>query len=301
MRTARHRARTLALAAAGRGARSDDPGGRRAGAAVPEPARLCAAHPVPHLRPPLRLSQLHGLAGRAPPLRPPAMPSLRPCRSRCPRPARPARRPTAWSPAAPASSGSPRRSPRASPRRAARSWRATPCPVRRPRPELIARFEAARGRPPDRHPGGRQGPPLPAADRGRRGRRRSGPGRRRPARHGAHLAASAPGRRPRRARGPARPGLPADLRARPPGDGGAGLRRPRPFPGTREARPGARRHAAVTAGWPASSSRAPTRARSAAWPRSWRATRHAATASRPSARRRRRCPCCGAASAGACS
>ena len=52
----------------------------RAGDAVPEPARLRAAHALPELRPSLRMPQLLGLAGRAPFPRLPRLPSLRPCR-----------------------------------------------------------------------------------------------------------------------------------------------------------------------------------------------------------------------------
>ena len=47
-------ARPLAVAAAGRGA-DGDAGRRRAGAAVPQSPRLCAADPVPRLRPPHRM------------------------------------------------------------------------------------------------------------------------------------------------------------------------------------------------------------------------------------------------------
>ena len=74
------RAWPLSVAAAGRWARRDL-GGRRAGAAVSQPARLCAADPVPRLRPSLPMPELHRLAGRAPVYRPAAVPSLRPCRA----------------------------------------------------------------------------------------------------------------------------------------------------------------------------------------------------------------------------
>ena len=43
-----------------------DAGGGRAGDAVPEPPRLCAADAVPHLRPSPAMPELHGVAGRAP-------------------------------------------------------------------------------------------------------------------------------------------------------------------------------------------------------------------------------------------
>ena len=55
-----------------------DPGGRRAGAALPQPAGLCAAHALPRLRPPLPLPQLQRLAGRAPFRGHPRLPPLRP-------------------------------------------------------------------------------------------------------------------------------------------------------------------------------------------------------------------------------
>ena len=69
-------ARRLAGARPARGARSD-PGGRRAVAAVPQPARLRAAHPVPRLRPPAALPELQRLAGHPPPAPPAALPPLR--------------------------------------------------------------------------------------------------------------------------------------------------------------------------------------------------------------------------------
>ena len=52
--------------------------GARAGNAVPQPARICAADAVQVVRPSHELPQLHGLAGRAPLYRHAAMPSLRP-------------------------------------------------------------------------------------------------------------------------------------------------------------------------------------------------------------------------------
>ena len=58
-----------------------DGGARRAGAAVPQPARLCAADAVPRLRPSLPVPELLGLAGGAP-LPPRAgLPPLRPYRA----------------------------------------------------------------------------------------------------------------------------------------------------------------------------------------------------------------------------
>ena len=71
-------ARPLAGARAGRGARSE-PRARRAVAAVPQPPRLRAADPVPPLRPPLPMPELHRVDGRAPADAPPRLPPLRPC------------------------------------------------------------------------------------------------------------------------------------------------------------------------------------------------------------------------------
>ena len=71
-------ARPLAGADAGRGARGQ-PRARRAVAAVPQPPRLRAADPVPPLRPPLPMPQLHRVDGRAPADAPPRLPPLRPC------------------------------------------------------------------------------------------------------------------------------------------------------------------------------------------------------------------------------
>ena len=58
-----------------------DAGARRAGAALPQPARLCAADAVPGLRPPLPVPGLLDLAGRAPLSRAARLPSLRPQRT----------------------------------------------------------------------------------------------------------------------------------------------------------------------------------------------------------------------------
>ena len=54
------------------------PGAGRAGPALPQPARLCAADPVPRLRASLRMPELLGLAGRAPLPARARLPSLRP-------------------------------------------------------------------------------------------------------------------------------------------------------------------------------------------------------------------------------
>ena len=98
-----------------------DPGGRRAGAAVPQPPRLRAAHPVPRLRPPAALSQLQRLAGHASPAPAAALPPLRlwPRRGRVLPRVR--HRGRAGRLRARASSAWPRRSPGCSPRPASRS------------------------------------------------------------------------------------------------------------------------------------------------------------------------------------
>ena len=101
-------ARALAVAEGDRGRRGGARA-RRAGAALPQPARLCAPHALPRLRASVRMPQLLRVAGRAPLPRRARLPPLRPCRSaaetlpgmprgRQPRP-----------PAGRASSGSPRR------------------------------------------------------------------------------------------------------------------------------------------------------------------------------------------------
>ena len=59
-----------------------------AGAPLPQPPRLCAADPLPHLRPPLPVPQLLDLAGRAPLPRRAPLPPLRPHRAAARRPAR---------------------------------------------------------------------------------------------------------------------------------------------------------------------------------------------------------------------
>ena len=58
----------------------EGPRARRTIAAVPQPARLCAADAVPHLRPSLPMPQLLGLARRAPLSPRASLPPLRPCR-----------------------------------------------------------------------------------------------------------------------------------------------------------------------------------------------------------------------------
>ena len=72
-----------------------------AGAPLPQPPRLCAAHPLPHLRPPLPVPQLLDLAGRAPLPRRAPLPPLRPLGEAAGRTARTAATPRAWSPVGP--------------------------------------------------------------------------------------------------------------------------------------------------------------------------------------------------------
>ena len=93
-------ARALHRAAARRGG-EDRARARRAGAVVPQPPRLCAAHAVPRLRPPLRLPELRRLAGRSP--LPPAagLPPLRLRDAAAGASARNARRPKRSSPVGP--------------------------------------------------------------------------------------------------------------------------------------------------------------------------------------------------------
>ena len=170
-----------------------------AGAAVPQPPRLRAAHAVPHLRPPHRLPAVHGLAGRAP-LPPPAqLPPLR------------------LLAADPGEVPQVRRAGRAGRLRPGRrahrrgGGRALSRGARGPallRPGAVADRDARdhqedrgrRGRHHHRHADGGQGPPLPAARQRRHRRRRPGARPGRPARGRAHLPAHAPGDGPRRAR-----------------------------------------------------------------------------------------------------
>ena len=87
----------------------------RAGAAVPQSPRLCAAHALPRLRLPPAMPELRCLAGRAP-LPPPArLPPLRLCTPSRRDSARNAARRIRSSPAVPASSGSRRKSRRCFP------------------------------------------------------------------------------------------------------------------------------------------------------------------------------------------
>ena len=189
--------RSVAFALAGHRARGVF-GRRRASDAVSQPARLCAAYAVPRVRAPARVPQLLGVAGRAPAGGSPAVPSLR-TRQGAARFVPGVRRPR------------PARRVRARGRAIARRGRRARArgPRRHHRQRHAARPRRGRGgdpaghrsrdRRPHRHPGGRQGPQLPAVDAGRRRRRRPRAERRRPARDGAHLPALAPSGR---ARGP---------------------------------------------------------------------------------------------------
>src|SRR5207302_1524261 len=71
---------SLSVTALGRGI-ARDPRGRRAGIVVPEPPRLRTLDPVPRLRAPLSMPELHRLAGRASLYPPPDLPPLRLCRA----------------------------------------------------------------------------------------------------------------------------------------------------------------------------------------------------------------------------
>ena len=175
-------------------------GRQAAGAAVPQPPRLRAADAVPLLRPSHRLPAVHGLAGRAP-LSPPARTATTAasrCRSR--RSAPSAASPTRSSPAARASSASPRRWPSAFPRRALALLSSDLVPVADRDARDHQDHRGGRGRHHHRHADGGQGPPLPAARDRRHRRRRSGARPGRPARRRAHLPAPAPGDGPRRPR-----------------------------------------------------------------------------------------------------
>ena len=68
--------RPVVVAGAGRGF-GRDAGAEAAVAAVPEPARICAADVVQELRSPVRMSAVHGVAGRASLPQSPQLPSLR--------------------------------------------------------------------------------------------------------------------------------------------------------------------------------------------------------------------------------
>ena len=178
---------------------------RRAVAAVPQPPRLRSADPVPPLRPPLPMPQLHRVDGRAPADAPPRLPPLRPCdaaaqglprmrRGGQPGRLRPGRR------------AHRRRGRRAVPRRAHRDRHLRHHLVPRQGRRVRRGDGGRRDRHRHRHPARHQGLSLPQPDVGRCGRRRSRALRRRPPRGRAQLPADPAGRRPRRPRRQARAG-----------------------------------------------------------------------------------------------
>ena len=194
------RAGQVAVAGAGRG-RHRDACSQAAGAAVPQPPRLCAADAVPHLRPPHRLPAVHGLAGRAPLPRPA---HCHHCGFSLPHPGEVPQvrraglarclRARAWS-------ASPRRWPSAFPKRASRCCRPTWCPALTEMREII------------KHDRGRRGIDIVIGTqmvaKGHHFPQLAtvgivdgdlGLGQRRPARGRAHVPAPAPGDGPRRPR-----------------------------------------------------------------------------------------------------
>ncbi len=182
-----------------------DAGRRPAGAPLPQPPRLCAAHPLPHLRPSLPVPQLLDLAGRAPLPRRPPLPPLRPLgeaagplpelrRHREPGRGRARRR-------AARRGGGGALSRRAHDPDVERHDRRHAAAARGAR-----RDREGRGRHRHRHPARRQGPQFSVPDAGRRGRRRPRPRLRRHARGGADLPAPLPGDGTRRAAPAARAG-----------------------------------------------------------------------------------------------
>ena len=167
-------ARALHRAAACRSG-EDRAGARRAGAAVPQPPRLCAADAVQRLRPPHGLPELRRLAGRSPLQAAARLPPLRLRDAAAGSSARNARRRAASSRSAPASSGWSRKRPSCFPARA--SWC---CPaiwstsIERMRAGTRRR-RAGPLRHRDRHAACRQGPSFSQAQSGRHRRRRSRP------------------------------------------------------------------------------------------------------------------------------
>ena len=188
----------LAVAAAARSGEGDARA-QGAGAAVPQPARLCAAHALPRLRAPAAMPELQRLAGGASLSRPAAMPSLR--------------LRIAAAGQVPGLPGG-RLDGRLRPRRRARGGggggavpgRRAPHPHQRHRQRpgqdrgAAAHDRGPRGRPGDRHPDHRQGAPFSQPHAGGRGRCRSRPLGRRFAGVGADVPVAAPGVRPRRPR-----------------------------------------------------------------------------------------------------
>ena len=180
----------------------DRVGARRAGAAVPQPPRLRAAHAVPRLRLSLRLPELRCVAGRSPLQAPARVPPLR-LRDAAPR----------RMPEMPGDRRVRRLRPR---RRAARggggdavSGSAHHGALERPDRDRGAHARGVRGdregpcRHRHRHPAGREGAPFSEAQPGRHRRCRSRARQRRSARGRAHLPAAAPGRSAARAAQPA--------------------------------------------------------------------------------------------------
>ena len=191
---------------------------RRAGAVVPQPPRLCAAHAMPSMRVSARLPELRRLAGRSP----------LPAAARLP----PLRLLDAAAGAMPELPGGRTRSSRVGPgverleQEAAELFPGQPHPGAVQRSGQVGRAPAQgagrRRRRPlrhhHRHATRRQGPPFPQAQSGRRRRRRSRPEQRRSARGRADLSAAASGGRPRRAGRRPRHRLPANPSARASGD-----------------------------------------------------------------------------------
>ena len=148
---------------------------KRAGAAVPQSPRLCAADLVPRLRPSVRLPELRCLAGRSPLPAAAGVPSLRLTRCRRPQHARIARRRSRWSPVGP---GVERLE-----EEAAGLFPGARILVLSS--DLVTAIERMRAgarrhgggprRHHHRHATRRQGPSFPAAQSGRHRRRRSGP------------------------------------------------------------------------------------------------------------------------------
>ena len=291
-------ARALHRAAAGRS--GEDRGrARRAGAAVPQPPRLRAAHALPRLRLSARLPELRRLAGRPPLPAPARLPPLR-LRDAAARKVpglrgdRELRRLRARRRAAGGGSGG------------AVSGHAHPGPLQRSRRRRRAhargacRDRAGLCRHRHRHAACRQGAPFPQAQPGRHRRRRSRPRQRRPARGRAHVPAPAPGRRPRRPRGGPRHRLPADPPARASGDARAHRRRPRGVLRERDraarSRPTIRRSGALRA-W---SSRPPTSTPRKATRAASPPQHHARTTCACSARRKPRSRWCAAGIVSAC-
>ena len=274
---------------------------RRAGAAVPQPARLCAAHALPAMRLPPRLPELRRLAGRPPLPAPSRLPPLRLRDAAAGAMLRTARPSTRSSRSAPGVERLERGGRRAVSRQ--------PHPGAVQRPGRIdgapARGAGRRRRGPlrhhHRHPAGRQGSPFSQAQPGRRRRCRSRSQQRRSARGRAHVSIAASGRRPRRARGRPRRRLPADASARASGDAGADRGRPRGV--LRRARsscarrPTIRRSGGSRACWCRLASGRQPRAMRAGSPR-WRRGRTRCACSGPPRRRLRWCA--GATAFGCC-